>query len=270
MLRMLDISEVIVVDDGSQDDTPSACEQFSDERLRIIRHDSNLGVAAARNTGIEAATGSWVLFGEDDCRFPESYARVLLSEAHRHDAAVVGAPLLHVASSDEEIEHVAALAPRQAKPPMDEVGVFPLRPIETPFVPARALIGRPVLEKVRFYDGFPVNGFREETDFFVQAARAGFRCIFTPDTYCYQLGTWSGGQHHTSTLRYEYWALRNNWTYLRRHGDWLVEQGYIRSRLRSQLCFACARGRGLVQGATRARLLRLRSRLAARHRAPTS
>ncbi len=202
ILQVTDVAEVIVVDDGSKDDTLAVCERFTDERLHIISHPTNRGVASARNTGIAAAKGTWVLFGEDDCRFPADYASVLRSEASSHGADIVGAPLLHAWSTDEDIHRVAAAAPRKQRPSMEDVDVFPAQPIETPFVPARALIRKKVFEQVRFYEGFPVNGYREETDFFVQAARAGFRCLFTPATYCYQLGTWSGGQHHSSTLRY--------------------------------------------------------------------
>lgn len=261
MLAMQDVAEVIVVNDGSTDDTLEVCAQFADERLRIISHPKNLGVARARNTGIEAAARTWVLFGEDDCRFPPDYATVLRLEAERYTADLVGAPLLHVSATDQQIPQIAATAPRQEKPSMEDVGVFPCQAIETPFLPARALVRRVVFEQIRFYEGFLVNGYREETDFFVQAARAGFCCVLTPSTYCYQLDTWHGGQHNSSTLRYEYWALRNNWLFLRRHGSWLVEQGYIRGRMAAQLRFAWNRFATLSRGAVLARVTRVKSAL---------
>lgn len=259
MLQVGDVAEVIVVDDGSTDDTLAVCERLADERLRIISHPTNQGVASARNTGIAAARGAWVLFGEDDCRFPTDYASVLRAEATRNTADIVGAPLLHAWSTDEQIQQVAAAAPRRERPSMEDVDVFPLRPIETPFIPARALVRKTVFDQVSFYEGFPVNGYREETDFFVQAARAGFRCLFTPATFCYQLGTWSGGQHHSSTLRYEYWAMRNNWRFLRRHGAWMAEHGYIRGPVASQLRFVGSRLWIVARGTLGARIRRARS-----------
>ena len=268
ILQVAEVAEVIVVDDGSKDDTLAVCEQFADERLRVISHRVNRGVATARNTGIAAAKGTWVLFGEDDCRFPVDYASVLRSEAWHHKADIVGAPLLHAWSTDEDIHRVAATAPRKQRPSMEDVDVFPVEPIETPFVPARALVRKTVFERVRFYEGFPVNGYREETDFFVQAARAGFRCLFTPATYCYQLGTWSGGQHHSSTFRYEYWAMRNNWRFLRRHGRWMAEHGYIRGPVVSQLRFVSLRLWTVARGAARARVRRALDLLARRGQTP--
>jgi glycosyltransferase involved in cell wall biosynthesis len=262
MLALRDVAEVIVVDDGSTDETPGVCRRFADERLRVISHPENRGVAAARNTGIDAAQGKWVLFGEDDCRFPADYAIVLRREAERYGADVVGAPLLHLEGTDADAGELAARAPRRALgPSMDEGDVFPLQATQTPFLPARVLVRRAVFDRVRFYDGFPVNGYREETDLFVQAARVGFRCLLTPETYCYQLDTWEGGQHHSSPLRYEYWALSNNWRFLRRHGSWLVAQGHIDGIASAQLRFARRRALTVASGVARARAAAARQML---------
>ena len=54
--------EIIVVDDGSTDDTGVVLEGFThDQRVRSFRQPTNRGVAAARNVGIRAATGSWIV-----------------------------------------------------------------------------------------------------------------------------------------------------------------------------------------------------------------
>jgi glycosyltransferase involved in cell wall biosynthesis len=56
--------EVIVVDDGSTDDTTTAMAQYAG-RVVYLRQ-TNQGVAAARNTGIWAATGEYLTFLDDD------------------------------------------------------------------------------------------------------------------------------------------------------------------------------------------------------------
>lgn len=57
--------EIIVVDDGSTDDTVKVLENF-DQRITLISK-RNGGPASARNRGIEAATGEFVAFTDSDC-----------------------------------------------------------------------------------------------------------------------------------------------------------------------------------------------------------
>lgn len=75
--------EVIVVDDGSTDETPEVLGSISESRLKVIR-TANRGVSAARNTGLEAATGEFLAFLDADDRWRpaklERQLRVLVSE----------------------------------------------------------------------------------------------------------------------------------------------------------------------------------------------
>lgn len=52
--------ELIIVDDASTDRTAEVVHSFSDQRIKLIRHASNRGPGAARNTAIEAASGKWM------------------------------------------------------------------------------------------------------------------------------------------------------------------------------------------------------------------
>jgi glycosyltransferase involved in cell wall biosynthesis len=63
--------ELIVVDDGSVDNTRQAVESFSDPRIRYI-YQENKGLPGARNTGIRASTGEYIAFlDSDDLFLPE-------------------------------------------------------------------------------------------------------------------------------------------------------------------------------------------------------
>lgn len=68
---------VLVVDDGSTDDLAGALRRY-EPRITLIRHERNLGAAAARNTGIAAACGQYVAFlDSDDTWLPEKLVRQL-------------------------------------------------------------------------------------------------------------------------------------------------------------------------------------------------
>jgi glycosyltransferase involved in cell wall biosynthesis len=78
--------EVVVVDDGSQDDTPRRLSEIRDPRVRVVRHERPRGVAGARNQGIAAARGKWVAFLDDDDLWSPRKLRAQLDAAHEQEA----------------------------------------------------------------------------------------------------------------------------------------------------------------------------------------
>jgi glycosyltransferase involved in cell wall biosynthesis len=70
--------EVVVVDDGADDDTAEVVAGFGDARIHLVRHEVPQGVSAARNRGVAEATGRWVAFlDDDDLWAPDKLARQL-------------------------------------------------------------------------------------------------------------------------------------------------------------------------------------------------
>jgi len=66
--------ELIIVDDGSTDNTEEVIRKFQehDKKIKYIKHDKNKGSSAARNTGIKASRGEYIAFQDsDDEWFPE-------------------------------------------------------------------------------------------------------------------------------------------------------------------------------------------------------
>jgi glycosyltransferase involved in cell wall biosynthesis len=81
-------TQVILVDDGSTDATPVIAAQFP--AVRTLRHERNLGLGTARNTGIYAATGDIVAFTDSDCRADEDWLRYLVGDLLQSGFAGIG------------------------------------------------------------------------------------------------------------------------------------------------------------------------------------
>ncbi len=76
-------TEIIVIDDASTDNTIERLNEFGN-RIKIIRHDKNMGVSAARNSGIRNAKGEYIaLLDSDDYWLPEKLeAQMAFFKAH--------------------------------------------------------------------------------------------------------------------------------------------------------------------------------------------
>lgn len=81
--------ELLVVDDGSEDHTPTIMEQYSTEesRIRYIRNERG-GVSHARNTALEAASGSVIGFLDTDNTWDPEFLSLMVAELDRSDADI--------------------------------------------------------------------------------------------------------------------------------------------------------------------------------------
>lgn len=116
--------EVILVDDGSTDTTGQIA--FMNPKVRYLHFEKNLGLSAARNAGIAAATGEIVAFTDSDCRADEDWLYYLVGDLLNSDFVGMGGPNLlppedslvaaavmaspggpaHVMLTDRQAEHI--------------------------------------------------------------------------------------------------------------------------------------------------------------------
>ena len=70
-------TEIIVVNDGSTDDTQRVLEAITLPNLRVIQHEVNLGYGSALRSGFSAALGRWTFFTDSDRQFrPQDFNRL--------------------------------------------------------------------------------------------------------------------------------------------------------------------------------------------------
>lgn len=167
--------ELLVVDDGSSDDTLSILARYGD-RIRALTQ-RNSGPAAARNRGLSAACGEYVAFLDaDDFWLPEKLERQVQLMDQRSDVGFCSTATVVV------------------NPAGDTVGNWPCRPDVTPFPDvlftqsslisgstSGVLVRRQLIEVLGGFDE-SLRGF-EDPDLWIRlAARATYVCIAEPLT----------------------------------------------------------------------------------------
>jgi glycosyltransferase involved in cell wall biosynthesis len=98
--------EIIVVDDASIDGTAEVIAAIPDKRIRYLRHDQNKGGAAARNTGIRAASGEYIAFLDDDDEWEPSKAEIQVAALANYDAVLA----MSTVGSEENVRRMASKA----------------------------------------------------------------------------------------------------------------------------------------------------------------
>src|SRR5262245_31122843 len=136
--------EIILVDDGSRDDTQDRLVRYG-QRIRYIRQD-NWGVAAARNRGMQEARGAYVAFLDaDDVWHPEKLARQMAALEVNPQVGLLGTDAF-----DWPVPAWPTVTPKADIPP----AVIPWRHlvVKNYFTTSSLLVRRRVLDQVGLFD----------------------------------------------------------------------------------------------------------------------
>jgi len=81
--------EIIIVDDGSTDGSGKICDDYSAQDSRIIViHQSNRGLSAARNAGLDSSTGQVISFLDSDDAFHPQMIRIMMDHMYKYHADI--------------------------------------------------------------------------------------------------------------------------------------------------------------------------------------
>ena len=103
-LLMQDISdyEIILVDDGSPDECPQICDEYAGKYDNIrVAHQENAGLSAARNSGINVATGDYIMFVDSDDYLQPNTLGALMEQVERDNLDVLRFRYQNVRESGE-------------------------------------------------------------------------------------------------------------------------------------------------------------------------
>jgi glycosyltransferase involved in cell wall biosynthesis len=156
--------ELLVVDDGSTDETPAALAEVDDPRLRVLRNDQSAGVAAARNRGIDESRGEWIAFLDDDDFWSPDKLRLQLATAALTDADFVYSAIVQITDEGDYISTQPAPAPSELRLQLLNQNVMPAG--------ASNVVARSDL--VRRVAGFDTELFQlADWDLWIRLAEAG-------------------------------------------------------------------------------------------------
>lgn len=103
--QSFDKYEVILVNDGSSDNSPSICEYYKKKSNCIsVFHQKNKGVSAARNYGIEKARGEWIAFMDSDDSIEINYLEQLYAGIPDQKNCMVFQGLKYIDTEGSEIK----------------------------------------------------------------------------------------------------------------------------------------------------------------------
>lgn len=216
------VREIILVDDASDDDTQSVFDQFARKYPEVNsiyrRNEFRQGASFGRQEGARLASHEYVLFCDDDEFLQPRYASKLMEKIVSGKADIVSGRHLYREigeSLDQSINRFGKGLIRNV--PMFNHRRFMLNTdaymeedTYLPFTHGIFMTTKTLLMKIGFDPYYRKgNGFREESDFQINAFAQGYKVLMTNEVYCVHMNmaeVKTGGQRTSRLLRY-YWTI---------------------------------------------------------------
>lgn len=229
-----DVSEVILVDDCSSDNTAEVVKELQTRfpTLRYFRNEVNSKQPYTQNVAISKVQSEYIYFGDDDSVLYPGSIRNLLNVMREKNADIVGGRALalffpeQIDELDEFLSHYRNRIATEANQIVDlstlstNFTYTVKEPIKVPFCQASCLCKTQVAREMQFDVKIEGNAYREETDFLIRATLAGYTIYYTssanqinlPSAMC------SGGVRSKNHRHWAENAIRNN--------DYFIDKNY--------------------------------------------
>ena len=230
-----DVSEVILVDDCSSDNTAEVVKELQTRfpTLRYFRNEVNSKQPYTQNVAISKVQSEYIYFGDDDSVLYPGSIRNLLNVMREKNADIVGGRALalffpeQIDELDEFLSHYRNRIATEANQIVDlstlstNFTYTVKEPIKVPFCHASCLCKTQVAREMQFDVKIEGNAYREETDFLIRATLAGYTIYYTssanqinlPSAMC------SGGARSKNHRHWAENAIRNNDYFIDKYYD---------------------------------------------------
>ena len=178
--------ELILVNDGSKDNSLEICKKYSQEDSRIIVfNQENSGQSKARNVGLENANGEYVAFLDSDDWVDSDYYERLVVACEKNEAEVSCGSILRVRKNYQKY---------RIKYTEEKVYTKSQEKIDIAHVPDMCYVWNKVYKKefldrinLKFVEGM----FFEDVDFVTRAVYFSNKIVTVPDTYYHYWTNWN-------------------------------------------------------------------------------
>lgn len=217
---VLPVSEVVVVNDASQDGTKEYLDDLVDEKLKVVHHVQRKCLPSARNSGIKASTQPYILMGEDDVIMDDDYVSALLQAMNKLNADIIAGRLIPMKKDETTIEADMRIRnnPSETFIFSDRLScdfsIFPKVAIETPLIHACSLFKKEWALKYPYCEEYKGNALREESNFYFNCFKNGAKIFFTPEATAFHMYHDYAGGCRGNQLLYLYSSIVNNHRFL--------------------------------------------------------
>lgn len=210
--------EVIVVDNGSGQETLEALREIDDPHVRVIYNPTNLGYAGGNNVGLAAAKGDHIVILNNDVIVTEGWLDGLLDAFDRIPGLGISAPRSNRVAGDQmltdvtynDLDGIHAYA-RDRRQRWEGCGYFSERAIGLCLC-----VDRRVIDEIGGFDErFGLGNF-EDDDFCIRVRAAGYRIFVRDDVFIHHFGSQSfaaNGVDYRATMAENWRKFAQKWGY---------------------------------------------------------
>ncbi len=239
------VKELILINDGSTmdyGDLYKTINNFCREKqiaFKYIKNKKRKGAPACRNIGLKKAEYRYLFFSDDDMYLAEGTMDYLLITLKQKKVQAAGCRIYYLSMAEYQDniskwdDYSNQINITNILPGKNGLTGLVMEKTKEKYVSVDHVSGTIMYDnlflkenRIRFYENYRGNGFREETDAQIQVRRCGGKILFCSGCVCFHLPyeiLGSTGQRRSGKLWYEFWIFVNNLIFYRRHSGYFTK-----------------------------------------------